>query len=128
MEGCDISRAAVDTANERVQLEGSAFHVVDLTGGASALSALPLRPKYDIVCYLGMHHHLKGQMSPAALQHLTVAILGRSSDIFVARTPLRHFDELHEMIMNGGFAPVGDLEVSGKVGPSRVYRRTMPTA
>ena len=123
VDGCDISKAAVDIANHRVKREPAAFHVADLSHGPQALASLPLRPKYDIVCYLGMHHHLAGQMRPAALGQLTSAILDRCGEVFVARTPLRHFEGLHEMVIRAGFEPISDLEISGKVGPSRVYRR-----
>lgn len=125
VDGCDISSRGVQVANERVPRiqPSSSFYVSDLSKGPAALEVLPLLPKYDIVCYLGMHHHLVNQMSPADLRQLTAAILDRCSDIFVARTPLVRFDELHQMIIGNGFTPLGELEITGKAGPSRAYRK-----
>ncbi|MGN6487630.1 MAG: class I SAM-dependent methyltransferase [Devosia sp.] len=127
IDGCDIFERGVALATERVASiqPNSSFHVADLSLGPKALQALPLLPKYDIVCYLGVHHHVKWQMSPSALERLTAAIVGRSSDLLAVRTPLKYFDGLHRMISAGGFVPVGDL-VTGEnrgVGPLRVYRR-----
>ena len=124
IDGCDISSAAVEKARLRFDALGttpSTFCVADLSKGAKVLAELPFLPHYDIVCYLAVHQHLAGQMPRWRLNRLELAIFSRT-DLVLARTPERHWPDLHASMVRCGFVQVSD-ETKRNIGPLRVYRR-----
>lgn len=66
------------------------FRVCDLTGGMEALKdALhPMPWRYDVVLYLGVHHHLQQQMAPEALEAFVTGLAGMAGRYIAVRAPL----------------------------------------
>ena len=124
IEGCDIFAHGIETAKCRVAAvqPSCEFFVVDLSLGVGELARLPLLRRADIVCYLGIHHHLLKQMARAALVELEAEIFSRAGTRLLVRTPRRYFDDLQRRIVSAGFQPEGDFVV-GNVGALRSYAR-----
>ncbi len=84
-----------------------------------------LRDAYDIVLYLGIHHHLPARERPAVLE----GALSRCRHLFVVRTPVEVWerDRLDATIRAAGFELTERSEPSlaaqGRLG---VYRRVRP--
>ena len=129
VEGCDIFAHGIETARCRVGAVQSncEFFVVDLSLGVEELMRLPLLRRADIVCYLGIHHHLRKQMSRAALVELEAEIFSRAGIRLLVRTPRRYFDDLQRRIVSAGFQAEADFVV-GNVGALRSYARELPDA
>ena len=69
----------------------SRFIEADLAIGSRSLDAAigsQLLPSYDIVLFLGIYHHLIGQMSAESLEELVKFFMSRSTCWFVVRTDL----------------------------------------
>ncbi len=82
-----------------------------------------LLEQYDVVCYLGLHHHLASKTRKSHLE----SILKMAKETFVIRTPQETFegDQLEQMILAHGFAPVDELSDDNRTsaGGVRLYRR-----
>ena len=76
------------------------FEQCDLSLGSPALEkALPnALASYDIVLYLGVHHHLARQMSPDAATQLVVDLQARAGEFFAVRTPDEIMLQLHAQL------------------------------
>lgn len=78
---------------------------------------------YDLVLYLGVHHHLPAPHGQSALEMLLS--LARGS--FAIRTPRDSFsrDRIDETIQAAGFVPVLDYEPDSTsfAGPVHIYVR-----
>ena len=124
IDGLDISETFIDLARDRFLEKGviANFQIVDLSAGAASLKDARLQPTYDLVLYLGVHHHLKGQMSGEELLRLERAIFALASDHLAVRTPQVHFDPLLPRILDVGFEPVTGF-MKGKIAPVRHFRR-----
>lgn len=129
IEGCDIFAHGIETARYRVgtMQPNCEFFVVDLSLGVGELTRIALLRRADIVCYLGIHHHLRKQMSRAALVELEAEIFSRAGIRLLVRTPRRYFVDLQRRIVSSGFQPEGDFVV-GNVGALRSYARGLPAA
>lgn len=127
--GVDLSRRALEPYPIRTR-----FAVCDLTGGfeavRSALSPMPAR--YDIVLYLGAHHHLSRQMPPAELNRLVGALCEVAADYVVVRTPDKYMPSAQEVILARGFEvwrdakafePSREYSVKRTVGGLKIFRR-----
>lgn len=80
-----------------------------------------LRPGYDLVLYLGVHHHLKKQMSAEALAGLVRGLMALTTRIFAVRTDL--LPELDADIRAAGFTLLSEAPADGKVGRLAIYER-----
>ncbi|MCA9214330.1 MAG: sulfotransferase domain-containing protein [Planctomycetales bacterium] len=82
-----------------------------------------LLDEYDVVCYLGLHHHL----DPATRNANLDAILSMAKETFVIRTPQETFanDKLEQRILERGFMPADELRDDDRTtaGGLRVYQR-----
>lgn len=124
IDGLDISATFIEMAAERFLglPTRSRFRVADLSKGAAVLEGLELLNGYDLVCYLGVHHHLKKQMPGERLSELVQVICAMASDHLVIRTPQVHFDPLLPEILATGFEPVSPF-FKGKIAPVRHFQR-----
>ncbi|AHM04715.1 hypothetical protein roselon_02388 [Roseibacterium elongatum DSM 19469] len=124
IDGVDLSPAAV--AEARRKFEGrdtdAHFDTGDLSRGLDGLRPKLRRPRYGIVCYLGVHQHLYGQMTVEEIHALERGIMDMAEELFVLRVPMRHMDDLNARLLDAGFAPVTGI-AKKKVGPARIYRR-----
>jgi hypothetical protein len=106
---------------------GARFWQADLSnwGDFLARNASRLRASYDIVLYLGLHHHL-----PAATRMDTLAGAAKlSSDWFALRTPdaLFRADNIEAAMVELGFSSVRQTGNSGlALGGSHIFRRRVP--
>ena len=79
-----------------------------------------LLPRYDIVLFLGVYHHLKKQMDAGSLATLVDALVARAGTWFAARSDA--LPEFERRILGAGL--VLDYEApKEKIGLLRVYRR-----
>ena len=119
----DLSR--VSLANRICcDFEGTRFWQADLSDWSAfeAQHAAHLRGAYDIVLYLGLHHHL-----PAAMRMLVLAgAANRTSEWLAVRTPTALFrsDDI-ESVLNGlGFSLIAtNSKTASALGGSYLFRR-----
>lgn len=124
IDGVDLSPAAVEAARSKLASEeaSSMFEQADLAQGVEHLEEKLRRSQYSIVCYLGVHHHLHGQMEPAAILALEQALFDKAEELFVLRVSRRYIDELSDRVRRAGFEPITNI-VEGRVGPAVTYAR-----
>jgi SAM-dependent methyltransferase len=126
LDGCDLAERALEAARARVPplLPGSRFFRCHLSEGPDALARLPLHPRYDIVCYPGMHHHLIPQMAPKLLSVLIQDIAGRTGEQLVVRTDGKPLAKLEEVLLEAGMVRVYGPDYSNpQVGPLTIFER-----
>ena len=82
-----------------------------------------LLEQYDVVCYLGLHHHLAPETRKSHLE----SILKMAKETFAIRTPHETFegDQLEQVILTHGFVPVDEIGDDNRTsaGGVRLYRR-----
>ena len=82
-----------------------------------------LADQYDIVCYLGIHHHL----NPKTRNENLITIMKMAKEQFVIRTPNQVFetDGLDTLIAANGFEPISVCEEDKRTtaGGLKFYRR-----
>lgn len=128
IHGVDIYRPGLDAAAERLQSykTDAVFSRCDLVGGMSALKeAIPaLRSSYDMVLYLGMHHHLVRQMPAAPLNQLIDGLIDVTGTFCAVRTSPKQLAALHDLFIERRFELWSKhQDHSQPVGPIRIYRR-----
>ncbi|MGR3514650.1 MAG: class I SAM-dependent methyltransferase [Paracoccaceae bacterium] len=125
VDGMDISPAAIEEANRRFSSSDADVHfqVADLTEGFEGLKAKLRQESYDMVCYLGVHHHLTVQLKETKLEALESKLFSLAEHTLVARTPQDFFHGLEKRILASGFEPLDELQV-GSVGTARTYKRS----
>lgn len=127
IHGVDIYRPGLRQARDRLLAYKTRSRIkrCDLVGGVAALrvSIPKLARSYDIVLYLGMHHHLAHQMGAAELDRFTDALLALSGDFFAARTPVPLLAKLHERLTPQFTLWASHEDEAHRVGPMRIYRR-----
>lgn len=128
IHGVDIYRPGLRTASERLRpyKTEALFRSCDLTGGIPALKqAIPaLRSSYDIVLYLGMHHHLVHQMPSEQLNQFTSGLMDVAGTFCAVRTSAKQLAELHDRFSERQFELWSRHEDYPRpVGPIRIYRR-----
>lgn len=124
IDGVDLSPAAVEAARFKLASEeaSSVFQQADLSRGVEHLEEKLRRSQYSIVCYLGVHHHLHGQMDAAAIVELEQALLDKAEELFVLRVSRRYIDEVDARVRRAGFEPITSI-IQGRVGPASTYVR-----
>jgi len=80
-----------------------------------------LLPKYDIVLFLGVYHHLIGQTPRENVDDLVVSLLDRAETWFAVRTNM--LDDFESVITNHNFERTHETPSNGTVGLLRLYRR-----
>jgi 2-polyprenyl-3-methyl-5-hydroxy-6-metoxy-1,4-benzoquinol methylase len=106
-------------------LSGAHFWEADLSdwNAFETAHSAHLRERYDIVLYLGLHHHL-----PAASRMISLAGAAmRTSDWLTVRTPASLFaaDGIGEFLVNRGFSLVVNAQSDDNtsLGGSNLFRR-----
>ncbi len=127
VHGVDFYRPGLEEARTRFQAYGAEarFERCDLSGGLPALkAALPdLRATYDVVLYLGVHHHLKRQMTSEAMDAFLADIQSRTQ-YFAVRTTIDLLNELHGGLVGRGFNLWKETDPAPRpLSPLRIYRR-----
>jgi 2-polyprenyl-3-methyl-5-hydroxy-6-metoxy-1,4-benzoquinol methylase len=126
IDGCDLSAQALDIARARVGaiLPASRFLPCDLSEGPDALRRLGFGARYDIVCYLGMHHHLIRQIPKKRLAALIEDIVERTGETLLVRTDGKPLALLEPMLLSAGLVKtVGPDYSNSNVGPLTIFRR-----
>lgn len=128
IHGVDIYRPGLRAASERLRpyKTEALFKSCDLAGGIPALKeAIPtLRSSYDIVLYLGMHHHLVHQMPSEQLNQFTSGLMDVAGTFCAVRTSAKQLAELHDRFTERQFELWAKHEDYPRpVGPIRIYRR-----
>ena len=126
VHGCDLYARGIDTAREIFNevATSARFEVVDLSRGPAALEAAfatEYRPRYDIVLFLGIYHHLKTQMPAELLNQLVRHLAGITGRFFVCRTGL--LDEVGETLAQSGLTRVHFSRMNKSCGPSGIWER-----
>jgi len=124
IQGCDIYEGGVAQAISKLTDLNACclFKQADLSEGVAAFCALDFASAFDIVCYLGIHQHLKRQMPYSDLVKLENEIFSRSRSLLIIRTPKRHLKNLVPRVLALGFKAVAP-SVSGKVGSLQMFIR-----
>lgn len=131
IDGCDLSKKSIEKANLRFESKKitANFYLCDLSRGEKALDKLALLPRYDLVLYLGMHHHLIRQMSPRKYRKFAEAIAQRTHTTLAVRAPHAHHQSLTDIFTtSGGLIPKGDIifharrsDEEQEVGPLQLF-------
>lgn len=134
IDGCDLSTHSLDKARTRFENRSveSTFHCCDLSAGEKALNRLDLLPRYDLVLYLGTHHHLVKQMSTRQYRKFAQAIAQYTRTMLAVRAPRAHHQTLTDIFTtSGGLTAEGDIIAQNKsskdgqeVGPVRFFAVT----
>lgn len=126
IDGVDLFRPGVEQARKRLQdyPTESHFEVCDLSGGPDALKrALPrLQETYDIVLYLGMHHHLSRQMPADELKEFVCFLVSKATQFLAVRTSKKHIDLVHRLLIDAGMVQWRGSPRRNKIGQLRIYR------
>ena len=124
IDGFDLNHASIVEAKRKFESSecDAAFETADLALGVDGIRSQLRCNSYSIVCYLGVHQHIRKQIGLEELEALEWSLLDMTEEIFALRVPERFFDDLNARIIQAGFEPVTEL-VRGNVGPSRIYQR-----
>jgi 2-polyprenyl-3-methyl-5-hydroxy-6-metoxy-1,4-benzoquinol methylase len=117
--GIDCSAARVAAARRLVG--GAArFEAADVSDW-DAITAWPwLRPRYDIVLFLGLYQHLPEPTRAATLDQAA----RRCDDTMAVRMPIELMAEADGVLRHEGLVPVEEIGRTGLgVGRCRIYRR-----
>lgn len=124
VHGCDKFEAGVECARQifaDLPVE-SRFEHADLSGGMPALNAAfgnSLLKKYDIVLFLGMHHHLRREMQERELSDFVQQIARLAGRYFVHRT--KGPSKLESAVEAIGMTKVHYSALSSSASPVAVY-------
>ena len=127
IDGVDISAACISAAQRRFfnsSIDAS-FSVCDLAGGASNLRDHLRQSKYDFVCYLGVHHHLLGQMNKHELEDFEAFIFSLSSRFLAIRCPAKFMNDLSSRVIMSSFT-LRHGPIEGPIGDLMIYERAQP--
>ena len=80
-----------------------------------------LLPKYDIVLFLGIFHHLKKQMAAEDLTDMVEEFLERTAGCFAVRS--NYCSEIEPLILSRGFR-VASSPARRRIGQLRIYARS----
>jgi 2-polyprenyl-3-methyl-5-hydroxy-6-metoxy-1,4-benzoquinol methylase len=120
IDGCDIFIEGVERARKLVP--AGHFVQCDLSKGSDHFKSLGFGAEYDIVCYLGMQHHLSRQMQAEHLNQLVEMLADMAKSMFLLRTPDRYIDSVQDILLAKGFR---QHEASAMPGRSKaiIYKR-----
>ena len=128
VHGCDIYGEGIRTAAEIFkELDVvSRFETVDLdlAKGSSELEIAfgsQYEPTYDIVLYLGVHHHLRKKITLAELGALVRHLAGKAAQYFVCRAP--SLDEVDQLVVSAGLARVHFSRLSHAVSSLAIWEK-----
>jgi glycosyltransferase involved in cell wall biosynthesis len=125
VHGFEQSKSRVALANQICQdFAGSHFWEADLTHWIvfEVLHKAHLKETYDIVLYLGLHHHLPPENRMRSLK----GAASRASDWLAVRTPdsLFHADGIESALANLGFSLVASKsDTAAILGSSHIFKR-----
>jgi 2-polyprenyl-3-methyl-5-hydroxy-6-metoxy-1,4-benzoquinol methylase len=129
IHGVDFHRPSIGVAQAALAGGSTAteFAVCDLTGGPAALrAALPdLQASYDVVLYLGVHHHLARQLHKRDLTKLVDDLLTRAGKAFAFRTSAAHDEKLDAYVVGRSLDRwySDSSATDAGVNPLHVYKR-----
>ncbi len=105
------------------------FDRLDLAAGRAALDAtLGADPAtFDLVLYLGVHHHLQRQMDEEALRTLVEGLVARTGRYLAVRTNDEHHEALAADLLARGMVECHAHPGNARVTPLRVYARDATT-
>ncbi len=126
IHGIDLDPKRIQFAQtlfENVPLK-SKFSQVDLAIGMQAFDKVfgdSALDKYDIVLFLGIHHHLRNQMTFKDLNELVVSLFNKTNKWIAIRTPrMWEIDPIAEQL---GFESKFHFPELGKVRELKIYRK-----
>ena len=103
------------------------FAVFDLREGGAALDRWIENAggeAYDIVLYLGVHHHLERQMERGELDALVLTLAAKARSYLAVRTPAASISRLDGILRRAGFACKHASDMAANVSPLRIYARS----
>src|SRR6266849_1593975 len=126
VHGCDLYGPGIETAREifKEVAARARFEVVDLSHGPVALEAAfapEYQPRYDIVLFLGVYHHLRKQMPIERLKQLVHHLARKAGRFFACRTPL--LVEVEDMLAHSGLTKVYFSRINRSCGPCGIWER-----
>lgn len=133
IDGFDFWRPGIDQARENLAKHPipTRFAVCDLRRGLAEVQAslAPFPEEYDIVLYLGIHHHLLRQMNRVETESMATRLASLAKRYVAVRTPAHSMDSASDAITAAGFKlwyEDGESTVDGglKVGGLRVFVRS----
>lgn len=114
-----VENARQSLASHRIEAR---VHQCDLRGGEAALGkVLPGDHSYDIVLYLGLHHHLRRALDKEELGSFVSAMLMRTRGFFAVRTTEKYFAELEDLLARHGSQLWYEVSKTETMGRLQVY-------
>jgi 2-polyprenyl-3-methyl-5-hydroxy-6-metoxy-1,4-benzoquinol methylase len=80
-----------------------------------------LLPRYDIVLYLGVYHHLIKQTTVKSVHEFIEALLEKTGRYFAVRT--NKINEFEHIILERGFDSVFEKQATATVGQIKIFKR-----
>lgn len=126
VHGCDIHGPSIQCArmwfSEHPHVE-SKFEVVDLSIGASAVSAAFGDQIYDIVLLIGVQHKLKRTMQERDLSSLIYSLGMRAGTYFGWNGYSEDFDQMDEALERSNLKLVHESELAIPGRPACIWKR-----
>jgi SAM-dependent methyltransferase len=124
--GCDTYAAGIAAARHyfaEIPDVESRFEVVDLTGGAEAVTAAFGEMKYDIVLFIGVQHKLTRIMKPEALSDLITHLGNRALTYMGWNGYSEHIEQMDAGVARAGLkrAHTSELAIPGRL--AAIWRR-----
>lgn len=122
IHGVDLHEPSLEFARQRMAGHPAVLKRVDLCEGMAALEReLPLLPKYDVLLYLGIYHHMARQMPAEAVSAFVTELFPMAKRYLAIRTPLKFMPTLREEPVMKSFRMVHRDDANPTVSPLEIY-------
>ncbi len=124
VHGCEKDMYRVGHANALCgQWQECQFHQADLSDWDSFVSHVgdTLEASYDVILYLGVHHHLPD----ATRRYVLCRIAQRANKYIAIRTPEKFFvdDAINSLIVDQGFQRLHTTNATESMGAVHIYEK-----
>lgn len=126
VDAVDLYLPGVESTKALLAQHDANFRVekCDLRGGYEALKmALPGYESYDIVLYLGLHHHLRRSLNKDTLDAFVSTLSNRTATYFALRTKEEFFPDVETVLTSQNFALWDVTPKTNYAGRLSVYKR-----
>lgn len=122
VHGADLHEPSLQLARQRMARHQAVLARVDLCEGMEGLRReLPLLPRYDVVLYLGIYHHMRRQMAAAQVTAFIGALFPMAQRYLAIRTPAAFMEKLRQEPVMRGFRMVHRNDDNPAVSPVEIY-------
>jgi len=122
IHGVDLHRPSLAAAARRLEGHPALLKHLDLCEGMAGLRReLPVSPRYDLLLYLGIHHHMARQMPADALSAFVNELFPLTGRYLAIRTPARFMEVLRQEPVMRRFRLVHRHDQNPNLSPVEIY-------